>query len=201
MNKCCNNLVSNRRAAGKIEKEEGYAMNIAVFCGSTNGNRPSYIQVAKELGTYIGDTHKGLVYGASDCGLMGVLARAAYEHGACIHGVGLEMFESTIGSFECLSDIYVAKTFGERKSKMISMSDAFVALPGGSGTLDEVSDILCVGNFDCPNKPIIFLNVDGYYEDLKNFLYHAVDEGFILAEHMKRVFFISSIEELPEILD
>lgn len=176
-------------------------MNIVVYCGSIAGNRPVYAEAAKELGTYIGDAGHSLVYGASDAGLMGILCRAAHSHGAKIYGVGLEMFHSTVGEFDQIDDLYIAKTFEERKARMISLADAFVALPGGTGTLDEISEVLCAGRFYYPDKEIFFFNVDGYYDDIKRFIDHAEKEGFLREGAMEKVHFVSSVAEIAAILD
>lgn len=176
-------------------------MNIVVYCGSIAGNRPIYAEAAEELGAYIGSRGHGLVYGASDSGLMGIVSRATYAHGGTIHGVALEMFENTVGSFEGIQDLYVAKTFAERKAKMIELADAFIALPGGFGTLDEISEITCAGRFYYPEKEIIFFNLDGFYDKLKEWIDHADKEGFIYKGATARIHFASSVAEIASILE
>lgn len=175
-------------------------MNIVVYCGSCDGVAEKYIRAARDLGACIGQNGHGLVYGASNCGLMGVLAQSAHEHGAKIYGVGLEMFHSRVGAYGLIDDLYVAKTFSERRNKMIELGDAFIALPGGTGTLDEISEILCIGKFYFPDKEIIFFDVDGFYQGIKDYLSHAEKEGFLYPGQMDRVHFARTIEEIDVLL-
>ena len=175
-------------------------MKIAVYCASKDGNNENYAHAAEELGAYIGAHHHQLVYGASDVGLMGVLARSVHRHGGSIYGVGLEMFSNRIGNYGEIDELYVAKTFPERRTKMLELGDAFIALPGGIGTLDEISEALCLSTFYFPQKPIIFWNTDGYYDSIKAFIERASKDGFLYRDADKRVRFLASIEELDLVL-
>jgi len=176
-------------------------MNIAVYCGSLGGNDAAYIKAAANLGIYIAEHGHNLVYGGSDAGLMGVLARKAHENGAKIYGFGLERFASTVGNFKSIDELVVVKTFSERKSLMMKKADAYIALPGGTGTLDEISDIACLGHFDYPEKEIIFFNVKGFYDGIRQWFEHAAKEGFLYVGALDRIHFCSSIEEIDAVLN
>ncbi len=176
-------------------------MNVTVYCASSMGNDPKFECAAKELGEYLGKHGHRLVYGASNVGLMRVLAQAAKNSGASISGVGLEMFQSTTGSFEGIDDLYVAKTFAERRNRMIELGDAFIALPGGVGTLDEISEVLCLGHFYFPGKPIIFYDLDGFYQGIRDFIAHVEASGLMHPNAMKQVHFVKNLREIAEILE
>ena len=176
-------------------------MNVTVYCASSMGNDPKFERAAKELGEYLGRCGHRLVYGASNVGLMRVLAQSAKNSGASISGVGLEMFHNTSGSFEGIDDLYVAKTFSERRNRMIELGDAFIALPGGVGTLDEISEVLCLGHFYFPDKPIIFYDLDGFYQGIRDFIAHVEESGFMYPNVMNQVHFAKKLMEIAEILE
>lgn len=174
-------------------------MNIVVYCGSLDGSS-AHGEAARALGKMIGTHGDCLVFGASECGLMGVLSNSAKDNGARIHGVGLEMFQDRVGAFGKVDELYIAKTFAERKTKMIELGDAFVALPGGTGTLDEISEVLCLKPFYFPKKPVFLLNINGFYDDLAAFFKKVEAEGLLYPDAMNGVYFVSSVADIEGIL-
>ncbi|MBP5092010.1 MAG: TIGR00730 family Rossman fold protein, partial [Bacilli bacterium] len=154
-------------------------MNVTVYCASSMGNDPTFEKAIIELGEYLGSHGHRLVYGASKAGLMASLAHAVKRSGGSISGVGLEMFQNSSGSYEGIDDLYVAKTFSERRNRMIELGDAFIAFPGGLGTLDEISEVLCLGHFYFTDKPIILYDLNDFYKGIRDFIDHADECGFM----------------------
>jgi len=153
---------------------------VAVFCGSRFGSAPEYESAARELGASLAAHNMELVFGGTDCGQMGVVARSLLEQGGRAVGVVPQSDAgfSTVPGVE----IEVVATVAHRKARMLEMSDALVALPGGLGTLDELFDALALRALEVHAKPIALLNVAGFYDELLEFLDRAVEAGFIQAK-------------------
>jgi hypothetical protein len=152
---------------------------ICVFCGSSPGVRPDYAGAATALGGELARRKIGLVYGGARVGTMGTLASAALERGGEVIGVmPRDLVEREI-AFTELSDLRIVGSMHERKALMADLADAFVAMPGGLGTLDELFEMLSWAHLGMHVKPCGLLNVLGYYDDLIRFLNHAAGEGFI----------------------
>lgn len=152
---------------------------VCVFSGSSSGARPEYLEASRQLGRQIAARRLELVYGGASVGLMGTLADAVLEAGGHVIGVipgGL--FEKEV-AHEGLQDLRVVRSMHERKAQMADLSDAFVALPGGIGTLEELLEILTWSHLGIHGKPCGLLNVCGYYRGLVQFLDHAIEEGFL----------------------
>jgi uncharacterized protein (TIGR00730 family) len=167
---------------------------IAVFCGSHVGRRPAYVATARSLGSLLVKRGIGLVYGGDRVGLMGVLARTVLEAGGVVTGV-IPRFMQNV-TLPGLSEFRVVETLHERKQLMADLSDGFIALPGGFGTLDEWFEVLTWAQLGQHSKPCGLLQVDGYYDHLLAMLEHAKDEGFIKAEHCDIIVVASD----PEVL-
>ncbi len=156
---------------------------ICVFCGSSLGLRPAYAEAARATGRLIAERGLGLVYGGGEVGLMGVLANAAMAAGGEVIGVIPEaLMRMEVGHPE-LTALHVVDTMHERKAMMADLSDAFIALPGGIGTLEELFEVWTWGQLGIHPKPLGFLDVDGYYDHLHAFLDHSVSEGFLKDRH------------------
>jgi uncharacterized protein (TIGR00730 family) len=156
---------------------------ILVFCGSSPGRRPEYGEAATELGRLLAERGIGLVYGGASVGLMGAVADGALGAGGEVIGViPRRLVESEI-AHAGVSDLRVVETMHERKALMAELSNAVIALPGGTGTLDELFEMFTWGQLGLHHKPIGLLDVAGYWERLLAFLDHMVDERFIYAEH------------------
>lgn len=154
---------------------------IAVYCGSNKGARPAYAAAAENLGTQLAQRGIELVYGGGCVGLMGILADAALKNGGHVIGVIPEKLVLKEVVHEKLPDLRVVKTMHERKALMAELSDAFIALPGGMGTLEELFEILAWAQLRFHQKPCGLLNVEKFYDPLLSFLDHAVSERFIPA--------------------
>lgn len=167
---------------------------ICVFCGSSPGNRPEYMKAANELGNVLVREKIGLVYGGSDVGLMGRIARAVFEQGGEVIGVIPEALAKKEVAYRELSDLRVVGSMHERKALMADLSDAFVSLPGGLGTIEEFFEVLTWAQLGIHNKPCGFLNINGYFDLLIRFLEQAIDHGFINREH-KSLFMVDTDSE------
>ena len=161
--------------------------SICVFCGSSNGADPAYVQTAKELGQRIAAAGLGLVFGGATVGLMGVLADAAIAGGAEVIGVMPEVLMDREIANRSITHFHVVKTMHERKALMYDHADAFIVLPGGYGTLDEFMEIVTWAQLKIHQKPCILLNINGYYDSFLAFLDHAVAQGFIKPENRRLI--------------
>ena len=169
-------------------------MNIAVFCGSKIGARPEYTQSARDTGIAIAQNNCGLVYGGTRAGLMQIVAQSARDNGAPVIGV----MARGLGEIadENVADMRYVETLAQRKAMMADLSDAFITLPGGLGTLDEWSEIVTWSMIGLHSKPVGILNVAGYYDDFLRFLERAVADGFWKAAFWNAIVVESDVEEL-----
>lgn len=157
--------------------------NICVYCGSRVGLRPAHREVALELGKCIAQHGLRLVYGGGNLGLMGVLADAVLSAGGEVIGVIPEILVQKEAAHRALTQLFIVPSMHERKAQMAERSDAFIALSGGLGTLDELFEILTWAQLGFHQKPCGLLNINGYYDHLIAFLDHAVAEGFVKSSH------------------
>jgi hypothetical protein len=163
------------------------AGRICVFCGSGVGANPKYIAEAKALGLRIADAGWGLVYGGTSIGLMGATADAALSSGAEVIGVLPHALQDRETAHRGLTKLHMVASMHERKALMSSLSDAFIALPGGYGTLDEFFEIVTWAQLSIHSKPCVLINTDGYFDFLLRFLDHAVREEFVKAANLRLV--------------
>jgi uncharacterized protein (TIGR00730 family) len=162
-------------------------LRICVFCGSSAGRRPAYAGAARTLGALLARRGLGLVYGGSSIGLMGEVADAALREGGEVFGVIPRALEAKEIGHHRLTRLEVVGSMHERKARMAELADGFVALPGGMGTLEELSEILTWGQLGLHRKPCGLLDVDGYWQPLVSFFDHAVEEGFLRRAHREYV--------------
>ncbi|MCK7612799.1 TIGR00730 family Rossman fold protein [Roseibium sediminicola] len=151
---------------------------ICVFCGSSYGTRETYADAARATGRVIAEQGYTLVYGGAKVGLMGTVADAALEAGGKVIGVLPRALEDKEIGHQGLTELHLVGSMHERKAKMADLSDAFIALPGGVGTLEEIFEVWTWGQLGYHQKPCGFLNIDGYYDDLIRFLDHQTEQGF-----------------------
>jgi uncharacterized protein (TIGR00730 family) len=156
---------------------------ICVFCGSSAGARPIYMDAARELGSELARRRIGLVYGGAKIGLMGEVARAVIAGGAEVIGVIPQSMVRKEVAFTELGDLRIVGSMHERKASMADLADGFIALPGGLGTLEEFCEIMTWGQLGIHRKPCGLLNIENYYDQLLTFLDHGVEEGFIKPAH------------------
>lgn len=176
-------------------------MNIAVYCGSLIGNDKVFAEAAKELGTFIAEHGHSLIFGANELGLMGVVADSVLEHGGRVIGVVPDIPAMLEGLHPHLTECIYTKDMSERKKKMIDMADAYVALPGGIGTLDEITEVVCLSQIGLHHKPCIFVNTAGFYEPVKDIFAMMERTGFAHPEGNGRVLFSDDIEEIGAYLE
>lgn len=169
---------------------------ICVYCGSSDGDRPEYRQAAAALGRAMVEKDMNLVYGGASVGLMGTLADTVLKGGGRVTGVIPESLVNREISHPGLTKLVVVGSMHERKSMMADLSDAFIALPGGIGTMDELFEILTWAHLGIHKKPCALLNVAGYYDHLKAFMQHGVNQGFIRKETAEKLI----IKEDPKVL-
>jgi len=167
---------------------------ICVFCGSSSGTNPAYLEAAKKLGEIIAVKEIGLVYGGARCGLMGAVSSAALARGGEVIGVIPEALIEKEVAHVGVSDLRIVSSMHERKMVMSDLADAFIAMPGGMGTIEEFCEILTWAQLGLHKKPCGLLNVEDYYHHLINFFDHAVSERFIKPEHRSLIV----IEESPQ---
>lgn len=156
---------------------------ICVYCGSNNGARPLYADAAHELADVLVRHDLELVYGGADKGIMGIIADAVIGLGGKVHGVIPKMLCDKEIAHQGLTELHVVSSMHARKSMMAALSDGFVALPGGFGTLEEIIEIITWGQLRFHDKPCGLLNVDGYFDHLLRYLDHANAEGFLRPEN------------------
>ena len=154
-----------------------------MFSGSSPGGHPDYAAATASLGRALAEAGIGVVYGGASVGLMGVVADAALAAGGEVVGVIPQALVDHEIAHPGLSELHVVGSMHERKALMADLSDGFVALPGGTGTLDELFEVFTWGQLGLHAKPLGLLDVRGYYAQLVAFLDHAVQERFVAAEH------------------
>ncbi len=173
---------------------------ICVYCGSSDKVNAIYRQAARQLGRLIADNGMTLWYGGGSTGLMGELADAALAAGGQVFGVIPEMFYNPRLAHDRLTHMEVVPSMHQRKLRLSQVADAFIALPGGFGTLEEFFEILTWAQIGLHEKPIGLLNTAGYFDPLVAFIEHARSEGFIYEEHRKLFMCKASPKELLESL-
>ncbi len=167
---------------------------ICVFCGSSPGLQPEYNEVAQQLGRMLVKKNIGLVYGGGRVGIMGKIAQTVMESGGEVIGVIPKGLAEKEVAYTELVDLRVVDSMHSRKALMVELSEGFIALPGGLGTIEEFFEVLTWGQLGIHQKPCGLLNVKGYYNKLIGFIDHATNEQFIEKEHRTMIL----MDERPE---
>lgn len=175
-------------------------MKITVYLGASDGNAPALKQAARELGQWIGASGHSLVYGGSKSGLMGDLAGSVLAAGGTVTGVEPQFFVDAGYVYDEITQLIVTQTMGERKAKMIELGDAFIAFPGGTGTLEEIAEIMSKVSLKQLDAPCILYNLNGFYRDLKALLNHMIEMGLSSKERQEGIYFAESLEQIKHIL-
>lgn len=171
-------------------------MNVCVFCGSSSGNHPAFSEAAKELGELIGKYNHSLIYGGAKIGLMGVLAdKVLSSHGKVIGVIPNFLFDKEVGH-DGISELIQVGTMHERKQKMATLADAFIALPGGWGTLDELAEILTWRQLQIVNKPIAILNTNKFFNPLLDMMDSMVSFGFLKPINLEKLIVADNPKQL-----
>lgn len=177
-------------------------MKIAVYCGSDSGKDPIFNNAASELGKWIGSKNHSLVYGGGEAGLMGVVAREVHSAGCEVIGVipgNVDFIKNRPQPY--VTELITAKNMSDRKEIMLEKADAFIALPGGIGTLDEISEAITLTKIGVFDKPCVLFNSGGFYEPFKDMLDRMMAAGFLLPDDVKRVLFSDNTEEIEAFLE
>ena len=174
-------------------------MNITVYCGASAGNKPAYKKAAIELGTWIGENGHTLVYGGGSVGLMGILADAVLAAGGEAIGVTPNFFIEQEVTHKSLTELEVVPSMSARRDRMLELGDVFIAMPGGIGTLDEISEAMSLRKLGIHNKTCIFYNVDGFYESTKVVFEDMVKNAFYEQEQLDTIVFAKDVKEISEV--
>jgi uncharacterized protein (TIGR00730 family) len=172
---------------------------VAVYCASAIGNNPAYRTEAARLGTAIVEAGLGLVYGGASCGLMGTLADAALDAGGEVIGVLPSVLRDREIAHPGLTRLEMVETMHDRKARMVDLADAFLILPGGYGTLDEMLEVVTWAQLKIHSKPCILINTLNYWDGLLAFLDSAVREGFLKPQYRALMLVAGSAEEAVQL--
>ncbi len=178
----------------------GKDMKIAVYCGSRHGDLEEYTKRAEELAAWIASEGHELVYGGGKLGLMGVVSDGVIQNGGEVFGVIPHFLADKELVNEDITDLTRVETMSERKLLMMHMADAYIALPGGPGTLEEIAEIISMVRLDQFSKPCILYNIDGFYDSLQKFIISMADHDFMEHDQLNKWRFVSNLDEIKEIL-
>ena len=175
-------------------------MNITFYLGANEGNDPKLKEAVRELGMWIGKSGNSLVYGGSKCGLMGELAESVLTAGGEATGVEPQFFIDAGYEYDALTRLIVTRDMAERKTQMIELGDVFIAFPGGTGTLEEISEVMSKVVLGHTDKPCIIYNLNGYYDHLRALLSEMVSHGLADEKKLAGIKFAADLDEIKAIL-
>lgn len=173
--------------------------SVCVYCGSQPGRETTYVSAGRRLGKAMAENHLRLVYGGGTKGIMGAVASGVLSHGGRVTGIipqFLVDMEATRHSLGQLSELIITPDMHERKHKMFERADAFVALPGGIGTLEEIVEVMTWAQLGRHRKPMVFANIGGFWDPMLKLIRHMADEGFIHTAHLVQPMVIDEPEEI-----
>ena len=176
-------------------------MNITVYLGANEGNAPFFKEAVHELGLWIGTNGNTLVYGGSKSGLMGELAESVLQAGGKVIGVEPQFFIDAGFVYDEITELITTKDMSERKAKMIELGDVFIAFPGGTGTLEEITEVMSKVSLKHMDAPCILYNLNGYYDSMKQLLEHMIEMDLSSEEKQEGIYFAEDLEEIQRILD
>src|SRR5579862_2052085 len=179
----------------------GNRRTICVFCGSSPGAKPVYAQAAREFGQLLGENGYRLVFGGGGIGLMGEVARAARDAGAPVIGILPAFLRSLEPPLKSAEELVITPDLQQRKARMLALADAFILLPGGLGTMDEFFEVLTTAQLLVHHKPILVIDVKGYFQPLKALLDHIVAHGFAREQIAALHEFVASPEEAMRLIN
>ena len=174
--------------------------NISIFCGAHEGKNPKYAQSAKIISEAIAKKGINVVFGGGNVGLMKIISDTALDNGVEVLGISLKSLHALELANPRLNEIVVTDTLLDRKDEFMSRSDAFIVLPGGVGSLDELAEIMASNQLGIINKPVGILNTEGYYDHLLKWFDKAVEEGFISSANLKELLVSDNPEELVDLV-
>ena len=176
-------------------------MNITVYLGANEGNDPFLKETVREFGAWIGTNGNTLVYGGSKSGLMGELAESVLQAGGKVIGVEPQFFIDAGFVYDEITELITTKDMSERKAKMIELGDVFIAFPGGTGTLEEITEVMSKVSLKHLDAPCILYNLNGYYDSMKQLLEHMIEMDLSSEEKQEGIYFAEDLEEIQRILD
>ena len=176
-------------------------MRLCVFCGSSSGSKPIYFEMATSLGKAFADNGIGLVYGGASVGLMGAVADAVLANGGEVIGIIPQALQEKEIAHQGLTDLRVVGSMHERKALMAELSDGFIAMPGGIGTLEELFEVWTWGQLGYHAKPCALVNVEGFYNGLATFLDNLVEEEFVKSNHREMLIVEDDVARLLTAID
>ena len=174
--------------------------HISIFCGAHEGKNPKYAEAARSVSECIAKQGINVVFGGGNVGLMKIISDTALDNGVEVLGISLKSLHALELANPRLKEIVVAETLLDRKDEFMSRSDAFIVLPGGVGSLDELAEIMASNQLGIINKPVGILNTEGYYDHLLEWFNNAVKEGFISSSNLNELLVSDSPEELVEMV-
>jgi len=175
--------------------------NIAVYCGSATGVDDAYKRNTEKLGQWIVQNNYGLTYGGGSYGLMGILADSVLDNDGQVHGIITQQLYDRNLAHQGISKLDIVPTMSQRKQAMLKDSVACIALPGGPGTLEEISEAFSWTVINVSDNPCIFYNVDHYYDDLEKFFDSMVKKGFLAAQARETLLFSDSLTEIGKFIN
>jgi uncharacterized protein (TIGR00730 family) len=173
---------------------------ISVFCGAHLGKSPEYKIAAEQIGKLMAEKNLEVIFGGGNVGLMKVVADTAIENGGKVTGIKLRSLHEFELTNPIINETIITNSLFERKEKFLDMSDAFIVLPGGVGSMDELLEVMVSNQLGGINKPVGLLNIDGYYDGFLEWLQRSVDDEFVSIENQKQVLVSNNAEELLEII-
>lgn len=176
-------------------------LNIAVFCASASGADPAYQKAADDLGLALAARDIGIIYGGAKVGLMCAVAESTLAHGGRVVGVIPEVLVDLEVAHQGITELHIVDTMHTRKALMGEKSDAFIVMPGGFGTLEEMFEVLAWQTLKLHTKPILLLNINGFYDQLLAFLDHAVAQGMLKQKSREILLVANSVEEAVIVLN
>ncbi len=171
-------------------------INVCVYCSSSDTIDRRFFQVARDLGHAIGQRGDTLIYGGGSVGLMGEVARACHEHGGKVVGVIPESLKTAEIAYHRADELIVTETMSERKTLMFTRGDAFVILPGGFGTLEELAEVLVLKVLKYQDRPIVILNCHGFYDPLVDLFDHFIENNFAKPKHRELYKVVTTVDEV-----
>ena len=184
---------------GKITEE--MPMNITVYLGANLGTDPALPQAVQQLGRWIGESGNALVYGGSKSGLMGRLAHSVLTAGGEVTGVEPQFFIDSEVQYDGLTRLIVTQDMTERKTRMIELGDAFIAFPGGTGTLEEITEVISKLSLGQLNAPCILYDLNGYYQPLHQLLQQMITMGLSTPARQRNIAFAADLAQIRAILE
>ena len=175
-------------------------MNITVYLGANEGKDATLKMAVRELGTWIGESGNRLIYGGSKSGLMGELAESVVQAGGEVIGVEPQFFIDMEYQYDEITELIVTKDMTERKMKMIELGDVFIAFPGGTGTLEEIAEVMSKVSLKHLTAPCILYNLNDYYDGLQTLLRHMTEMGLSSPERQEGIYFAKDLSEIREII-